>query len=423
MDERKDKSNMDPWDPDFYETGSTKPPKSHGGLVAVLLTAVIFLGGISSALGILNIRLVKEVSKNRNEDSVPMSFHDITTAATEATEGMQTTEDSTAGTTGNSASLVLQDTTPLVENIPQAGGLSLQSIYEKAIHSVVSILCVTPEGQSSGTGVILTADGYIVTNAHVVSDARSVAVLLHDDREMDARVVGADGVSDLAVLHVQATDLTPAEFGDSSTLRVGDVAIAIGDPLGVELRGTMTDGIISAINRNITTGGRTMTVIQTNAALNSGNSGGPLLNCYGQVVGINTMKIGDYVNSGGVEGLGFAIPSTTVKEIVDQLIAQGYVSGRPTLGITGDSVSRIYQRYYGMPAGLYITEVKEGTDADAAGIAAGDILLAVDGTRVTGEEELNTALYAYQAGETVEVVIYRGGYQYTARLTLSEATG
>ena len=163
-----------------------------------------------------------------------------------------------------------------------------------------------------------------------------------------------------------------------------------------------------------------MSLIQTNAALNSGNSGGPLINCYGQVIGINTMKIGAFTDSAGVEGLGFAIPSATVKDIVDQIMEQGYVSGRPTLGISGDALSNFYQYYYRLPAGLYISRVEEGSYAAYYGIEPGDILIAVDDTRVTDMDDLNTFLYNHQVGDVVTAVIYRGGQQYNVELTLTE---
>ena len=418
MEDRNNNNNIDPWDPDFYETGSTKPPKSYGGLIAVLLAVVIFLGGIASAMGFLNFKLVKEVQDQTGDDTVSIAFYeDADESVPQATNGEET------AVPDDSITMNLESSPPSVENVPQEGGLSLQSIYDKAIDSVVSILCTTSSGQSSGTGVVLSANGYIVTNAHVVSDAQVIGVLLSDERELSATLVGADAVSDLAVLYVNATDLSPAEFGDSSVLRVGDAVVAIGDPLGITLRGSMTDGIISAINRDITTGGRTMTVIQTNAALNSGNSGGPLLNCYGQVIGINTMKIGDYVNSSGVEGLGFAIPSTTVQDIVNQLISQGYVSGRPSLGISGEALPSAYQRFYNLPAGLYITSVEEGSDAETLGILPGDILVGIDDSQITDSDSLTTLLYSYQAGDTVELIIYRGGHYYSLELTLDEATG
>ena len=301
-----------------------------------------------------------------------------------------------------------------------AGALSLQEIYRRCSGSVVSIISVTQSGKASGTGIIMSADGYIITNHHVIENAQAVSVLTNDDKEYTTSIVGSDETSDLAVLKIEASGLQAAEFGDSSVLQVGDSVVAIGDPLGVTLRGTMTDGIISAINRDLTVNDRTMNLIQTNAALNNGNSGGPLINCYGQVIGINTMKIGAFTDTAGVEGLGFAIPSTQVKEIVDQIIAQGYVSGRPTLGITGEALSTFYQHYYRMPAGLYITEVDPGSDAASKGIQEGDMLLYLDDTRIVSADDLKTAIYEYEVGEVVEVIIYSRGQQYRMELTLGE---
>ena len=394
----------------LYQTGSTRPPKSYGGIIAVLIASVIFLGGIVSVLGLMNIRIFQQMNRSKQENT-GVQF------ASEPTDEAQTPQDTTPDEQEQGLELEIAGTPDSVANVIQEGGLSLQDIYTKAIDSVVSISCAT----GTGTGVVLSSDGYIVTNAHVVEGGGQLSVLFTDQTTLPATLVGMDTVSDLAVLYVQAEDLTPAEFGDSSVLRVGDSVVAIGDPLGIELRGTMTNGIVSAINRDITTGGRTMTLIQTNAALNSGNSGGPLLNCYGQVVGINTMKIGDYMNDAGVEGLGFAIPSTTVKEVVDQLVAQGYVSGRPALGFQAQTVTVFDQMYYHIPQGVYITQVEEGSSADSLGLMPGDILLQFAGTRILDTATLDTCLYSLDAGETVDILIYRSGQQYTAQLTLDEA--
>lgn len=394
-----------------YRTGRTHPQKSYGGIIAVLIAALIFLGGIVSVLGMMNVRIFQQMNKSKEEDTgVQFAYQPTTSLELEA-------EDSVTEATETDTGLAISDSPESVDNIPQAGGMSLQDIYVKAIDSVVSISCST----GTGTGVVLTADGYIVTNCHVVDGGSQLSVLFSDQTTLPATLVGMDAVSDLAVLYVQAEDLTPAEFGDSSNLRVGDSVVAIGDPLGMELRGTMTDGIVSAINRDITTGGRTMTLIQTNAALNSGNSGGPLLNCYGQVIGINTMKMGDQMSYAGVEGLGFAIPSTTVKQIVDQLMEQGYVSGRPALGFEAQTVTGFDQLYYHIPQGVYITEVDEGSAAEDLGLMPGDILLQFNGLRITSTEALAECLYSLNAGDSVEILIYRSGKQYTAKLTLEEA--
>ena len=405
--------HRDPWDQGTYQTGSTNPPKSHSGLVALLLIAVIFLAGIASILGIMNIRLFSALNA-QNEGTVPMALY-----AGDDDDEIRSTIGGPAPTIPTEdVSIQIEQSSEHPDSSTPITGLSLQEIYKRNIPSVVSISCV--DG-SSGTGIVITADGYIVTNSHVVKNAGAVTVQLHDDRSFRASVVGADTASDLAVLYVDAEDLTPVHFGDSDALQVGDTVCAIGNPLGTELRGTMTNGIVSAINRDITTGGRTMTLIQTNAALNSGNSGGPLINCYGQVLGINTMKIGDNMNSAGVEGLGFAIPSTTVVDVISQLINQGYVTGRPYLGISGEPVSALYQYYYRLPAGLFITHIAQGSDAAARGLEAGDILLSINGKNVTSDDELNEFLYGCQVGDTVEAVIYRNKAKYAVTLTVEEA--
>ena len=424
MDENKYNPRQ-PWEPGKYETGRTRPPKSHNGLIAILLVVVIFLSGLVSFLGVLNVRLFAELKAQPPEEEEPVSF----VSDTEETQDVSHLSDPTAPTAEHpeepethSDTFLLNPSPDSVPNIPQEQGLSLQDIYEKSIGSVVSISCTGHGSASTGTGVVMTASGYLVTNAHVVEGAREITAILSDERQFPAVLVGADAISDLAVLHIDAEGLIPAEFGDSSALRVGDSVVAIGDPLGIELRGTMTNGIVSAINRDLHTGGRTLTLIQTNAALNSGNSGGPLINCYGQVIGINTLKIGVFTSDSGAEGLGFAIPSTTVKEIADQLITQGYVSGRPAIGITGESVSSFYQFYYNLPSGLYITELDPESDAAKKGIEPGDILVSVADNRIITQEDLSAALTGREVGDTVRVIIYRSGRQYSADLTLHEAT-
>ena len=425
MDENKNYQS-DPWESGIYETGRTRPPKSHTGLIALLLVVVIFLSGLVSFLGLLNVRLFAQLNAQPEEKESSVSFVSETEEAADILEIQDPSAaalEPTAAPPAGSGTFQLNPSPESVPNVPQNVGLSLQDIYDKTIGSVVSISCTGSYGASTGTGVVLTSGGYVVTNAHVVQGAGSISVLLSDERSFPATLVGADTISDLAVLHIEAEGLIPAEFGDSSVLRVGDSVVAIGDPLGMELRGTMTNGIVSAINRDVTTGGRTLTLIQTNAALNSGNSGGPLINCYGQVIGINTMKMGDFASSSGVEGLGFAIPSTTVKEIADQLIEQGYVSGRPTLGLTGETVSAFYQFYYHLPNGMYISEIDPQSDAARKGLEAGDILISVDDTRISNMDELEALLSNYDVGDTVRIVIYRAGRQYSAQLTLHESKG
>lgn len=398
------------WDDGVYGTGSTQPPKSHRALLALLLVIIIFLGGIATALSILNIRLFQELHRKENALTVAYAVQSQTEAETEA--------DPTLATYPREKTTVDLQQTP--DGDSREGEMSLQEIYETNIPAVVSISAATGSGSSTGTGVVLSANGYLVTNYHVIRQALAINVTLTDERELRATLVGEDPVSDLAVLRVDAEDLTPAQFGDSDGVRVGDSVVAIGDPLGVELRGTMTDGIVSAISRDVQVDGRVMNLIQTNAALNSGNSGGPLINRFGQVIGINTMKIGTLADSSGVEGLGFAIPSATVKEIVNQLLSQGYVSGRPWLGIEVESYSTFYQRFYRVPKGVYVTDVQAGSPAEAADLRIGDIILAADGSAVTDMDALNTQLYTHAPGDSMTFSVYRNGRQGEVTVTLEE---
>ena len=420
MDERK--NNNHPWDDSVYGTGRTEPPKSHGGTVALLLILIIFLCGIITVLGVLNVRLFQKLNTRReSEQSISFATGAVLPAETTAlpTESI----DATLGE--DTPTIDLQKCPQGVDNVPAEGALSLQEIYSRNIDSVVSITSAGQSATSTGTGVILTEDGYIVTNCHVVENGISVSAQLTDGRTLPAMLVGADSVSDLAVLHVDATGLTPAQFGDSGSLRVGDTVVAIGDPLGVQLRGTMTNGIISAINRDLTVGDRTMTLIQTNAALNNGNSGGPLINCYGQVIGINTVKMSSYYTaSATVEGLGFAIPISVAKPIIDELIENGYVAGRPAIGISGDSLPTYYRAYYRLPDGVYVTSVNDGSDAKAKGIREGDIVTAINGEVISSIDDLNTIKNQYAAGDEVTLTIYRSGAYYEVTVTLvDQATG
>lgn len=314
----------------------------------------------------------------------------------------------------------LGDFTLTLQPQPNSASLSFQAIYSKVIPSIVSIRGTQETGTSLGTGVVVSADGYIITNSHVIEGCSSVDITLWDEREYPAKLVGRDEESDLAVLKIEAQDLTPAEFGDSSSLQVGDVALAIGNPLGEQLPGTMTDGIISYIDRSVTVDGYEMQLIQTSAALNSGNSGGALLNEYGQVVGVTTLKMSS--NWDTIEALGFAIPTATVKEIVDDLIAHGAVSGRPTIGITVCAVSALPpEEAEGLPQdGLYVVSVEEGSDALEQGLRAGDVILEANGTEVSTIEDLNDQKTGLSVGDALTLTVFRDGETFTVEIHLVE---
>ncbi|MCM1329216.1 MAG: trypsin-like peptidase domain-containing protein [Ruminococcus sp.] len=287
--------------------------------------------------------------------------------------------------------------------------LTIPEIVKKAKPSVVGISSRFGESVGTGTGIIMSADGYIVTNAHVVKNssetAESVTVVLSDKSEYPAEIIGADSPTDLAVVKIDAEgiSLPAAEFGDSRVLSEGELAVAIGNPLGFELYGSVTSGIISALNRTVTVDEYTMTLIQTDAAINPGNSGGPLLNSCGQVIGINSSKI----ISDSAEGLGFAIPITSAKPIIDELIKNGFISGRPRIGISGEDVDEETAVYYDMPQGVYVRFVEKNSAADTAGIRPGDIIVSADGKPVKTMRELNAVKDGFKSGEELAVTVYR----------------
>ncbi|MCL2343110.1 MAG: trypsin-like peptidase domain-containing protein [Firmicutes bacterium] len=288
--------------------------------------------------------------------------------------------------------------------------LTLQQVYAKGIPSVVGITASTkddPAGYAWGTGIIISSDGYIITNAHVIDGADAAKVTLNDGSEHDAKLVGADATDDIAVLKIDVTGLTPAQFGDLSDIAVGDGVVAIGNPLGQEYSGTMTDGIISAIDRNVDYDGHAMTLLQTNAALNEGNSGGPLLNMYGQVIGITNMKMMSSYTT--IEGIGFAIPATSIQPVVDALIADGAVKGIPALGVTVVAVDSTAQELYGIPAGLYVNGVIQTSDAYKQGMQVGDIITEVNGKAVATTDDVNAAKEGLSVGDTLVFTVYRDG--------------
>ena len=272
----------------------------------------------------------------------------------------------------------------------------------------------------AGSGVILTTDGYIVTNYHVVEGAQQVTVTLYDDSTYTATVVGSDQQSDIALLKIEADGLTPAVLGDSDNVQVGEVVIAVGNPMGT-LGGTVTDGIVSALNRDITVEGNEMTLMQTSAAISPGNSGGGLFNTNGELIGIVNAKYSDE----DAEGLGFAIPVNTMKTVVQDLLENGYVTGRPAFGITVITVSDVQTAMqYGVSSlGVYVNSVDAGSGAEAAGMKAGDRIVSIGSQLVETTDDVTNALKSYNVGDVVEVQVDRGRELITLQVTLGEKTG
>ncbi|WP_367924406.1 S1C family serine protease [uncultured Ruthenibacterium sp.] len=308
-----------------------------------------------------------------------------------------------------------------------SASMSVEQIAEKVGPSVVEVTTETVSysnffGQyvtsGAGSGVIISEDGYIITNNHVIEGASSIKVRLSDKTEYDATLVGTDSKTDIAVLKIEATGLTPAVIGDSDTLKVGEFALAVGNPLGT-LGGTVTDGIISALNRDITVNNQTMSLLQTNAAVNPGNSGGGLFNERGELIGIVNAKS----DGSDVEGLGFAIPINTAMEVAESLMTTGYVTGRPAMGVSVISISDLQtaMQYGVSQMGVYIAQVNEGGAADEAGLEVGDLLVSIDGNAISTTSDVTSILDDHAVGDTIEVQVVRGKQMVEVSLTLQES--
>jgi len=428
-------------------SGSGKPPKkkNHFWMKAVAFVAAMAIVSVGS-IGIYN----------GVHNSNKLVTAESSTSASDST-------DTTANTTTQDSSSKAQSTTvkgdaakSWIELASGTNAMSISDIVKKVAPSVVGVQATfkmpnnynynygfgmfgngnSGNGDNSGsmtgvgTGIIMREDGYIVTNAHVIYDseygcgeATAVEIRMSDEETTyDAKVVAYDIETDLAVLKVDQTGLTAAEFGDSDQCQVGDAVVAIGNPLGLELQNTVTCGIISALNRKVTINDKTMTLIQTDTAINNGNSGGPLINSSGQVIGINSAKMSSSVSSSGatIEGIGFAIPMTEAREIVDDLINYGYVTGRPQLGISCQDVSEAVSQAYNLPIGAYVISVTDGGAAAEAGLQVGDVITAINDNKIETTEELNNYKNEYNAGDTVTLTIVRNGQEQKVSVVLQE---
>lgn len=318
-----------------------------------------------------------------------------------------------------------------ITNSSSGDAPSSADIIDKVGPAVVGIVCDfesqdwfwgSQTQQGSGSGVIINEDGYIVTNNHVIENATKITVNLISGESYEGKLIGTDSRTDLAVIKIEPkTELSYATFGDSSTLRVGDSVIAIGNPLGEEFAGSASKGIISATNRTLTISDKTLTVLQTDAAINPGNSGGALVNDRGEVIGINTAKISD----SSVEGLGFSIPSNEFMPVIKDLMENGHVTGRPLIGISGREITEQISKTYGYPVGVYVVEVSPFSGAEDAGIKNKDVILEVNGEEVKTVQEINDIRDKFKAGDKIKMKVYRKSTDKTfeVEVTLGEDNG
>ncbi len=404
-----------PYSWSYAEQPRDRSKKRNRGLVVfAVMLSVIFAIGLFTVAGIGVYSIIRDGGLPGISDFFTPSTQDHSQGG-DQDPGQSNDSDTPQLNIGNTPK------TNIDENVTVGDPMTFQEIARTVRPSVVGIVSMITDGTNFGTatgsGIIMTQDGYIITNAHVIDGASTVTVVLDDSTQLPAEVIGQDTKTDLAVLKIDADGLSAAQFGDSDALVVGDTVVAIGNPYGLELAGTVTNGIISALNRDIEVDGRYMNLIQTNASINPGNSGGPLVNIYGQVIGINSVKIG----SADYEGLGFSIPINSAKPVIDDLIQYGYVKGRPMIGIGGRDLDAATARYMNLPQGVYVLSVNEGTDAYGK-VQEGDVVVGVNGTDITTMAELNKIKDAMSSEDSITLTIYRQGKKFDVTVKLYENT-
>ncbi|MFU0831984.1 MAG: Serine protease Do-like HtrB [Oscillospiraceae bacterium] len=385
------------------------PKKTDTGLKVFLWVLGVLVVGLIVATAVYSIQIASKLpaedstSSSSSLSSAPSDSGEAPSASSEPIIGGVEGD----GTNPDSAGIT-------IEPHPTGEPLTATEVYKQVIQSVVGVqTAVDTDETSEGTGIIASSDGYILTNAHVINYSKTypVKVVLHNNKSYEAKVVGYDKTSDIAVLKINATDLVAATFGSVDGMQVGDRVIAIGNPGGLSFAGSLTGGYISALDRTIEDYSENgMTYIQTDAAINPGNSGGPLVNLYGQVIGINSNKI----VATGYEGMGFAIPVSRAKTIIDDLIAQGYVSGRTRLGIKAKTVEAMYSQLYGYPQGVLIVAIDPDSSLNDSGVVQGDIIIEADGTEIVDFDSLSAVLARHKPGDTISMKVYSTSLSETA---------
>ena len=390
-------------------------------VVGISLVLAVVIG--SASLMYVFFRFVRPESQSTSPvQTVQTTGKNTTTSTTGAASGTAAPSDATTETTDGKHFSVADAAT-----LPDSGdkkALTTTEIASKVGPATVSVIAEvsysaygqSQTGEASGSGFIVSADGYIVTNNHVIDGASSVSVIVAGEKDpIKAKIVGKDATTDIAVLKIDRTNLTFVTLGDSDSLQVGELAVAIGNPFG-ELAGSVTVGVISALDREITINNATYNLLQTDASINEGNSGGPLVNSYGEVVGVTNAK----VSSG--EGIGFAIPINDVKTVIEDLINNGFVSGRPVLGIGVVTVDQTTADQYGWPLGAYIRQVDKNSAAEKAGLQVGDIITKMDGTDITSTEDVVKIKNAHKVGDSISVTVTRNGGTLDMTLVLQEGS-
>lgn len=378
-------------------------------IIALILCAVLLLGGMIYAA------LTADWSgEQTNADGMPKSymtyFEDYYSTASKTPSSIKLEKVADRG------SLTLQT------GSSGAAKLSYNEIFQKCSPSVVGIKSFDGKSSDSyswGSGIVVSSDGYILTNTHVIDEGERATVQLYDGTTFDAKLVAADSQSDVAILKIEKTGLTPAVFASSKNIQTGDDVCAIGNPLSPDYSLTMTSGIISATSREVSYNGAVMNLLQTDTSINEGNSGGPLFNDCGQVIGITNMKIVSSFSN--IEGIGFAIPSDTLQSIVAALMDDGAVYGRSTIGITVGPISEKIAEYYDIPVGLYVSEVLDNSDAQKQGIKKGDIIVKVNGKDAHSTSDIAEEKSKLDIGDEIAFTVWRSGSTFDVSVKIMDS--
>ncbi len=380
----------DPWD----KNQGDKSPKKKGGMTGKIVALALVCALVGGFVG----AGVSSATTKVNKTSIQVSDREVAQVQTVKVDGK--TE------------------------------MTMAEVYAANVNSVVSINVSSTstnyfgqqvETASSGTGFFITQDGYILTNHHVVSGASSVKVTLYNGETYDAKVIGSDSDYDIAVIKIDVTGATPVVLGDSSELAIGESVAAVGNPLG-ELTFSMSEGIVSCVNRTVNVDGTPFNMIQVDCSINPGNSGGPLFNSYGEVVGIVSAKYSSYSNT-SVEGIGFAIPINDVVAMVEDIMTDGYVTDKAYMGFVPQNMTAqmAMQYRYDVTEGVFVCSVEDGSAAAKAGLQMGDVITKIDDTTISDMTDLNAAKKSYRAGDTVTLTVYRGGKTMEVQLTFDAA--
>ena len=406
-----------------FEPVEEKAPRKKKNIalkVAALAVVCAIVGG-AGGVGLTTMIMNRQQSSESSESAVAANGEDSAPVSPDASKNRK-----------NSAPVDKSTVNALVSTSSGEKNMTPQEVYNQNVHAVVGInVTGTKAGTNvwgyatpfaaSGSGFIISEDGYIVTNNHVIESADDITVSLFDGSSYEAELVGTYSSNDIALLKVDAKDLPTVTIGDSSMLAVGDEVAAVGNPLG-QLTFSLTVGYVSALDRSINTDGTPINMLQTDAAINSGNSGGPLFDMSGRVVGITTAKASSNAYSSGasVEGIGFAIPINDVVDVINDLKEHGYVTGEAYLGVTLKELDAETVRYYSLPMGVFVDSVEPDSCADKAGVQKGDIITSMNGTAVESYNELALILRRSRAGENVELTVYREGEIRTLKGVLDE---